>query len=163
MMEGGWGATGGWGSSWLRPWSCWAPRGVCVAAGSPGRMVLFSLPGVSRWAAWRSLWSGMRSRGAWEVRGRGVWSGAGVQVGLRGGEQMVAEQGRSLKRWAARSSPYLCSVLKVPPPLLLWLCLAACRILGPWPGPNSCTPRQWKPRILTIGRQGSLPPPTFSG
>ena len=102
-------------------------------------------------------------RGAWEVCGRGVWSGAGVQVGLWGGEQMVAEQGRSSKRWAARSSPYLCSVLKVPPPLLLWLCLAACRILGPWPGPNSCTPRQWKPRVLTIGRQGSLPPPTFSG
>lgn len=73
--------------------------GVCVAAGSSGRMVLFSVPGVSRWAVWGSLWSGMRSRGAWEACERGVWSGAGVQAGLRGGEQMVGEQGRSSKTW----------------------------------------------------------------
>lgn len=32
-----------------------------------------------------------------------------MQVGLRGGEQMVGEQGRSSKRWTARSSP--CPVL----------------------------------------------------
>ena len=81
MMEGGWGATGGWGPSWLRPWSCWAPRGVYVAAGSPGRMVLFSLPGVSRWAAWRSLWSGMRSG----AHGRCVGVESGVGQGCRWG------------------------------------------------------------------------------
>lgn len=48
----------------------------------------------------------MRLRGAWEACGCGVWSGAGVQAGLRGGQQMVGDQRRSSKRWTARSSPY---------------------------------------------------------
>ena len=37
-------------------------------------------------------------------------------------------------------APNLCSLLRAPPPLLLWLCLAACWTLGPWPVPNPCPP-----------------------
>ena len=37
-------------------------------------------------------------------------------------------------------APTLCSLLRAPPPLLLWLCLAACWTLGPWPVPNPCPP-----------------------
>ena len=55
------------------------PQG-CVCTGGQlaalGRMMCFSLPGVGRWAAWVSLWSGRSWRGAWEALcGCFVWGG----------------------------------------------------------------------------------------
>lgn len=127
--------VGSWGPgpSWLGPWSCWAP-GVCV---SPGRMVLIFPPWVSAGGQHGVLVVWYETEG--RMGGMWVWSleWGGVQGRLRGGQQMVVTREGASERWTARSSPYPGLPLRVPP-LLLWLCLAACRILGRWPGPDPC-------------------------